>query len=108
MNQRGVLLLLLDGMLVHRKLPPRISSGCPDSLPVPTHIPVEKHCAQKHNTMTPAESPTQTSVPESSALTIPGAAEHFSKLGGGLTIGLKWGWGRGRRDSSLRIKSIFF
>ena len=35
----GVLLLLLDGMLVHRKLPPSISSGFPDSLLVPFYTP---------------------------------------------------------------------
>ena len=35
----GVLLLLLDGMLVHRREPPSISSGFPDSLLVPIYTP---------------------------------------------------------------------
>ena len=39
MKQLGVLLLLLVGMLVHRRLPLSISSGFPDSLPVPIYTP---------------------------------------------------------------------
>ena len=35
----GVLLLLLDGMLVHCRLPSSISSGFPDSLLVPSYTP---------------------------------------------------------------------
>ena len=38
MKQLGVFLLPLDGILVHRRLPPSILSGCPQSnLPVPIY-----------------------------------------------------------------------
>ena len=37
--QIGVLLLLLDGMLVHHRLPPNIWSGFPDCLLVPSYTP---------------------------------------------------------------------
>ena len=39
MKRLGVVLLLLDGMLVHRRLLPNISSGLPDSLLVPIYTP---------------------------------------------------------------------
>ena len=39
MKRLGVLLLLLNGMLVHHRLPPNISSGFPDSLLVPIYTP---------------------------------------------------------------------
>ena len=39
MKRLGVLLLPLDGMLVHRKLTPSISKGFPDSLLVPIYTP---------------------------------------------------------------------
>ena len=54
MKRLGVLLLLLDGMLVH----PSISSGFPDSLLIPIYSWVErgtvrvKCLAQEHNTIT--------------------------------------------------------
>ena len=39
MKRLGILLLLLDGMLVHRRLPPSISSGFPNSSPIPFYTP---------------------------------------------------------------------
>ena len=75
MKRLGILLLLLDGMLVHRRKPPSISSGFPDSLLVPIYSFVErgtwrvKCLAQEHNTMTrPGLEPGRLDT-ESSALT---------------------------------------
>ena len=44
----------MDGMLVHRRLPPAFLSGCPNNSLIPIY---EKHCeskvcSQEHNTMT--------------------------------------------------------
>ena len=70
----GVLMLLLDGMLVHRRYPPSISSGFP-SLLVPTYSWVErgtvrvKYLAQEHNTMTRVRLKPGPLDAESSALT---------------------------------------
>ena len=71
MKRLGLLLLLLDGMLVHRS----ISSGSPNSLLVPIYSWVErgtvrvKCLAQEHNTMTRPGLEPGTLDPESSALT---------------------------------------
>ena len=48
MKRLGVLLLLLDGMLVHRRLPPCILSGFPDSCRYPfILLGGERHCESK-------------------------------------------------------------
>ena len=39
MKRIGILIVLLDGMLVHHKLPPSISSGFPDGSLVPIYTP---------------------------------------------------------------------
>ena len=48
MKRLGVLLLPLDGMLVHRRLPPSISSGFPDSCWYPfILLEGERRCESK-------------------------------------------------------------
>ena len=50
MKRFGVLPLLLDGMLVHRRLPDNISSGFPDIATVPINFILlggERHCDSK-------------------------------------------------------------
>ena len=71
----GVLLLLLDGMLVHRRKPASISSGFPDSLLVSIYSWVERRTvrvkclSQEHNTMTRPGLEPGPLAPESSTLT---------------------------------------
>ena len=54
-KQLRVILLPLDGMLVHRMLLPSILPGCPNNLPVPR----VKCFTQQHDTMTIARAWTQ-------------------------------------------------
>ena len=62
-------------MLVHRRLPPSILSGFPDSSPVPIYTPGWRealYCqskAHEHNTMTRQGFKPESLDPESSALT---------------------------------------
>ena len=68
MKRLEVFLLLLDGMLVHRRSLPRNLSGFPNNLPVPIYTPgsvergtVRVKClTQEHNTMSPARARTRT------------------------------------------------
>ena len=71
----GVLLLLLDGMLVHLRLHPSILLGYPDSLLIPIYTPgwrgtVRVKCLdQEHNTVTQPGLEPVPFDPESTALT---------------------------------------
>ena len=78
MKQLGILLLFLDGMLVHRREPPSISSGFSDSLLVHIYTPrlwsERRHCECKVSCPRtqpndPARARTRTSRSESSELT---------------------------------------
>ena len=64
MKRLEVFLLPLDGMLVHRRSPPRNLSGFPNNLLAPIYTPgwreaLRVKClAQEHNTMSPARART--------------------------------------------------